>query len=84
MMQSLVSKLNNLVRYLRTRRKAKLYQQWVEKADLPPEAVPEEFARDIVPKTGRERLRLRMLYILLGASLAVLFMGLILLIAHSC
>ena len=81
---AVVSKANDILRYLRRRRKAKLYQQWVEKADLPPEAVPEEFAKDIIPKMDKEQLRLRMLYMLLGASLVILCVGLILLIVHSC
>jgi len=62
-----------------------LYQQWVEKADLPSEAVPkEEFAGDIIPKGDKEHSHLPLLYMLLGASLVVLCLGLVLLIAYSC
>ena len=82
---AVVSKANNILRYLQSRRKARLYQQWVKRANLPPEAVPEEeFGQNIMPKIDKEQLRLRMLYILLGASLVILCVGLILLIVESC
>ena len=77
--------LNNILNYLPRRRKGRLYQQWVKRADLPPEAIPhEEIAEDIIPKIDKEQLRLHILYILLGASLVILGLGLILLIMHSC
>jgi hypothetical protein len=57
----------------------------VERAQLPPEAVPrEEFAEDIIPKIDKKQLRLPMLYMLLGASVVILCVGLILLIVYSC
>ncbi len=76
--------LSNLLSYRQRRREGKLYQQWVEKAGLSPEAIPQkEVAGDIMPKMDRERLSLRLLYILLGVSVAILCAGLILLIVHS-
>lgn len=81
----ILSKASDIFKYLRTRRRRKLYKQWIEKAQLPPEDVPrEEFAEDIVPKIEKKRLHLPMLYMLLGASLVILFGGLIALILHSC
>jgi len=45
----ILSKASDIFRYLKTRRRRRLYQQWVERAQLPPEAVPrEEFAEDVV------------------------------------
>jgi len=78
--------LTNLPNYLQRRRKGRLYQQWVEKAGLPPEAIPrEEVPEDITTeKVGRELLRLQILYILLGVSLVILCVGLTLLITQSC
>jgi len=71
--------------YLRRSREKKLYQQWIEKADLAPEAIPpEELTEDIIPKIDKERLRLPILYILLGVSLGILCVGLILLMVQSC
>ncbi len=52
---------------------------------MPPEAIPREKVReDIRPKAGKESLQQPMLYVLLGASLVVVCMGLILLIVQSC
>ena len=68
-----------LFKYLQRWRKERLYQQWVEKAGLPPEAVPKG---DITPKI--DKLRLGALYILLGVSLMIFGLGLILLIMQSC
>ena len=80
-----LAKANQILKYLRTRRKRRLYQQWIKRADLPTEAVPEEeFTQDITPKIGKEQLRPRLLYVLLGASLVMLCIGLISLIVHSC
>lgn len=77
--------LNNILNYLPRRRKGRLYQQWVKRAGLPREAIPhEEIAEDIIPKIDKEQLRRYALYILLGASLVILAVGLILLIVHSC
>lgn len=83
--RSVLSKADNILKYMRTRKKRKLYRQWVKRAGLPPEAVPEEeFTQDIIPKIDKEKLRLRVLYMLLGASLVILFGGLIALILYSC
>ena len=56
---------------------------------MPPEAIPREKVReDIRPKAGKESLQQPilyvLLYVLLGASLVVVCMGLILLIVQSC
>ena len=81
----ILSKASDIFRYLKTRRRRRLYKQWVERAQLPPEAVPrEEFAEYIIPKIDKKQLRLPMLYMLLGASLMMLFVGLVLVIVHSC
>jgi len=37
----LLIKLNTIITYLKTKRKRRLYAQWIEKAQLPPEAVPQ-------------------------------------------
>ena len=80
-----ISILKSIFNYLRLRRKGKLYQQWVKRAGLPPEAIPrEEVTEEIIPKIDKEQLRLHALYMLLGASLVIFGMGLILLIVHSC
>ncbi len=43
--------LTNLPDYLQRRRKRRLYQQWIESAGLPPEAIPrEEVPEDITTK----------------------------------
>jgi len=79
------SVLSNTFNYLRTRRERRLYQQWIEQADLPPEAIPrEEATRETAPRIDRKRLRMYTLFTLLGAALAMACGGLILLIAHSC
>ena len=87
---TVLSKANDLLKYPQRRRRRRLYRQWVERADLPPEAVPEgEVARDIIPKIDKDKLRLNVLnpnilYILLGASVMIFVVGLILLAIHSC
>ena len=84
-LRTVLSKLNNIVRYLRRRKKVKLYQQWVSRDDLAPDAVPpEEIAEYIIPRKDKEQSRLRILYILLTIALVILGVGLILLIIHSC
>lgn len=81
----ILSKARGIFRYLKTSRRRRLYQQWVERSQLPPETVPrEEFAEDIIPKIDKKQLRLPMLYMLLGASLMMLCVGLVLVIVHSC
>ena len=86
---SKLSSILNTLNYFPRRRKEKLYEQWVQRADLPPEAVPrEKVAEDVTPKIEKERLRQPtldvLLYVLLGVSMAVLCMGLVLLIMQSC
>jgi len=84
-LRTLLSKANSVLSYLQRRRKAKLYQQWVERAGLPSDAVPEEeSAGDIIPKIHKEQLRIPILYMLLGAALVILFVGVILIIISSC
>lgn len=75
----------NIINYLQTRGKRRLYQQWIEQADLPPEAVPrEEPAKDLIPRIDKKRFRVYMLFMLLGAALVVVCGGVIFLILHSC
>lgn len=86
---SKVSGILNPLNYFRGRRKEKLYEQWVQRAELPPEVIPrKKVIEDVTPKIERERLQQPilyvLLYVLLGASLVVLCMGLILLIVQSC
>jgi len=72
---------------MQTRKKRKLYQQWIDKAGLSPEAVPqEEVPEDLIPEIGigKKQLRLPILYMLLGACLVILCVGLILLVVYSC
>ncbi len=78
--------LTNIPNYLQRRRKERLYQQWVEKAGLPPEAIPwEEVPEDITTKkVDKEPSRLHILYIFLGVFLVVWCVGLTLLILQSC
>ena len=84
-LRTVLSKANSVLSYLQRRRKAKLYQQWVERAGLPSDAVPEEeSAGDIIPKIHKEQLRIPILYMLLGAALVILFVGVILIIISSC
>ncbi len=78
---------DNTLKYLRRRKKRKLYQQWVERSSLPPDAIPrEEVAEDMIPmpQVDKQKSRLNLLGILLGTSLVILCVGLILLIVHSC
>ena len=86
---SKVGGILNPLNYFRGRRKEKLYEQWVQRADLPPETIPrKKVAEDVAPKIERVRLQQPtlyvLLYVLLGASIAVLCMGLVLLIVQSC
>jgi len=77
--------LSSTFNYLRTRRQRRLYQQWIEQADLPPEAIPrEEVAKEIAPRIEKKRLRVYLLFMLLGAALVIACGGLILLIMRSC
>jgi len=82
---SKLSSILNTLNYFPRRRKEKLYEQWVQRADLPPEAVPREKVReDIRPKKEKESLQQPILYILLGASLVIFCVGFVLLIVESC
>jgi len=67
----------------------KLYQQWVNHGDLPPEDIPQkEGPADMPVDKGKDRGKnepsLRVLYILLGASILLLCAGLVLLLVQSC
>ena len=78
---------DNILKYLRRRGKRKLYQQWVERSSLPPDAIPREKVtedRIVMPQGGEQKSRLNILSILLGISLVALCVGLILLIFYSC
>jgi len=82
---SKLSSILDTLNYFRRRRKEKLYEQWVRRADLPLEAIPREKVReDIRPKAEKELLQQPILYILLGASLVVFCLGFVLLIVESC
>jgi len=83
--QTVLSKASDILKYLRTRRKRRLYQQWVERAGLPPEAVrQEEVAEHVVPEIDKWERRQPLMYMLLGACILILLVGLILLIVHAC
>ncbi len=41
-LHKVLSRANEVIKYLKTRGKRRLYTQWVEMAGLPREAVPEE------------------------------------------
>ena len=74
-----------LLKYFRRKKKRKLYQQWVERASLSPDAIPrEEIAEDMIPQIDKQQSRLNMFSILFGISLVILCAGLILLIVYSC
>ena len=82
---TVLAKTHNLLGYMKKRRRKRLYKQWIERADLPPEAMPkEEFAEEKISDVDKKQLYRRLLYILLGVFLVVLCIGLILLIVHSC
>ena len=75
-----------MLKYFRRRKKRKLYQQWVERANLSPDAIPqEEVTEDRIPvsQADKQQLHPTMLYILLGVAVVVLVAGLILFIVHS-
>jgi len=80
-----LSGIINMLSYFQRRRKGKLYEQWVQRADLPPEAIPrEKVDEDISPKKEPKLLKQPILYFILGASLVIFCMGFILLIAKAC
>ncbi len=70
--------------YLPKWRKRRLYQEWVDKSELPPDAVPrEDFAGEIAPGIGRGQFRRNLMFILLGAFLVLLIEGIVLLVMYS-
>jgi len=79
------------IKYLLGRRKRRLYAQWVEMAELPPEETPLEETSSR-PVREEERLdevpfplnTLTILYLMQGASLVLLCVILILLIVQAC
>jgi len=82
-----MSKINDILTYPQRRRKKRLYQQWVDRAGLPPEAVPEEeIATDTItmPKIDKEKLSKRGPYILLVALAVIIIVLLIILIINTC
>lgn len=82
---TVISKTNDILKYPQRRRKAKLYKQWVEKANLAPGVIPQqEAAKDIIPKRYKKHLRTPLQYSLLGFFLGMLCMGLIFLAIQSC
>ncbi len=75
-----------MLKYFRRRKERKLYRQWVERANLSPDAIPrEEVAEDMIPmpQADKQQSHLTILYILLGVAVVVLCAGLILLIVYS-
>ena len=74
-----------MLKYFRRKKQRELYQQWVERASLSPDAIPqEEVAEDIIPQADKPQSRLNILSILFGISLLILFTGLVLLMVYSC
>ena len=81
----------NFIKYLLERRKRRLYQQWVEMAELPLEEIQHE---EDVPRPVREEERpegvpfqlnaLTALYLMQGATLILLLIVLILLVVQAC
>ncbi len=85
--QLILAKIRGILKYPQRRGKQRLYQQWVERAGLPPEAVPEEeVAEDIIPKVDKKvdkiKLNQKAPYILLGAVTIIFIVALIL--VSSC
>jgi len=79
------STARNILKYFQTRKKRKLYHQWVERDGLPPDAIPqEEVAVEIALKLDERKLNLYLLYLVLGALILILLLVLILLIVQSC
>ena len=80
-----VSSINKIIKYLITWRKRRLYKQWVEAANLPPDAIPEDlFAENTALETGWRQVKLVLIYGLLSVAVIILFTGLILLAINSC
>jgi len=77
------------MKFSRKKGEDKLYQQWVKHGDLSPEAIPQkESPADMPVDRGKDRGKnepsLRVLYILLGASMLLLCVGLVFLLVQSC
>jgi hypothetical protein len=76
-----------MFKYFQKRKKRKLYQQWVEMASLPSDAIPRKEVdadRIPIPQADKQRIRLNILSILLGVAFVILCTGLILLLIYSC
>ena len=75
-----------MLKYFRKREKRKLYRQWVERANLSPDAISrEEVAEDTIsiPQADKQQSPPIILYILLGVAVVVLCVGLILFFVYS-
>ena len=75
-----------MLKFIRRRQKRKLYQQWVERANLSSDALPrEEVAEAMIamPRADKRQSRLTLLYILLGVAVVLLCAGLVILIVYS-
>ncbi|MFC2123078.1 hypothetical protein ACFLRP_05275 [Bacteroidota bacterium] len=85
------------IKYLASARERKLYRQWVEMAELPPENIVHEEVREslVQERQGREErfemhaglkppLELKTLFLMQGASLVLVTAILVLLIVQSC
>jgi hypothetical protein len=83
-MEKLVTRIAYIINYLRTRRKRRLYRQWVEASDLPPDTIPGELAEDTEIETTLRQSKLVLLYALLGAAVLLVLIGLVILIARTC
>ncbi len=87
---TIFSKVSNVIHYLLSGRKRKLYKQWVEMAELPLEDIPlEEVGSRVIREEEEEerdetQLRLTTLFMMQGATLVLLCAILILLIIQSC
>jgi len=79
-----VSRTNEIIKYLKTWRRRRLYKQWVEASSLPPEAIPEELAIDTDSEIVWKKFKLFLLYVALGTAALILFAGLVLLALRSC
>jgi len=68
------------VKFSQRKKQEKLYEQWAEHSDLPPEAIPpKESPQDMPPGKEKDGRSHRILYIALGVGIVVLCVGLVLL-----
>ena len=85
---TVLSRAGSVFKYLRDRRKRRLYKQWVEMAELAPEDIPVEEVDSRIVEEVEEKdetmLPLNRLYIMQGVSLVLLCVILIILIIQSC